>query len=253
MRILMSVLLAGGMLFAVPAHAARVELRGSPASMENQNQIAQQQGYTFIGSPAEVKEFVAKERLVRVKSNDDFRIADGVSFPYARPVVKTFVERLGAQYRNACGERLVVTSLTRPRSAQPSNAHQLSVHPAGMAVDLRISTRKACRAWLESTLLELENQELLDVTRERKPPHYHVAVFPEAYMAHLDRLRDAREARSTARAAAQVPSRGTQLGASPTPAAPAVPESSGSGQGALVVLALAAGAVLSQARRRGRG
>ena len=38
---------------------------------------------------------------------------------YARPEVVLFLERLGKQYREACGEPLVVTSLTRPKSSQP--------------------------------------------------------------------------------------------------------------------------------------
>ncbi|MDQ3606139.1 MAG: hypothetical protein M3418_08165, partial [Gemmatimonadota bacterium] len=75
-----------------------------------------------------------------------------------------------------------------PRSAQPGNSHRLSVHPTGMAVDLRISNSAACRAWLESVLLSLESKGLLDVTREQRPPHYHIAVFPEPYRAHIARL-----------------------------------------------------------------
>jgi hypothetical protein len=59
--------------------------------------------------------------------------------------VQTFVERLSSQYHNACGERLVVTSLTRPASEQPRNASDRSVHPTGMAIDLRLSTKGTCR------------------------------------------------------------------------------------------------------------
>ena len=42
------------------------------------------------------------------------RDAIDVSFPFARPEVELFVQRLSGQYRRACGEQLVVTSLTRP-------------------------------------------------------------------------------------------------------------------------------------------
>jgi hypothetical protein len=52
-----------------------------------------------------------------------------------------------------------------------------------MAVDFRISRAEKCRDWLESELLTLERQDVLDITRERNPPHYHVAVFPAAYTA----------------------------------------------------------------------
>jgi hypothetical protein len=102
--------------------------------------------------------------------------------------VKLFIERLGRQYFDAHGTPLVVTSLTRPAENQPRNAHQLSVHPAGMAVDFRVPQDARARAWLESALLQLENRGILDVTRERYPPHYHVAVFPAAYRAYVEKL-----------------------------------------------------------------
>jgi hypothetical protein len=52
-------------------------------------------------------------------------------------------------------------------------------------VDLRVSRNAACRGWLEETLMAMEAEGLLDGIRERSPPHYHVALFPEAYMAHI--------------------------------------------------------------------
>jgi hypothetical protein len=54
-----------------------------------------------------------------------------------------------------------------------------------MAVDLRVPHDADARKWLEQTLLNLEAGSLLDVTRERRPPHYHVAVFPEPYEAYV--------------------------------------------------------------------
>ncbi len=102
-----------------------------------------------------------------------------MSFSYARPEVKTFLEQLSCAYHAACGEPLVVTSLVRPISRQPWNASPISVHPTGMAVDLRRSDRHGCRQWLESTLLALEGEGMIEATRERWPPHYHVAVFPD--------------------------------------------------------------------------
>ncbi|MFL5382597.1 MAG: DUF5715 family protein [Longimicrobiaceae bacterium] len=175
---------------ALPARAAGGDgsLRGSPESMVRQNRVAKANDYSFLRSGAEVRRFAEAGYLVRVKGDANYRTAN-VSFPYARPEVVTLLKRLGAQYRTRCGERMVVTSLTRPLGSQPKNAHELSVHPAGMAVDLRISRKATCRAWLEGTLLSLERKGLLDVTRERNPPHYHVAVFPDAYGAYVKRLR----------------------------------------------------------------
>jgi hypothetical protein len=203
---------------ALPARAAvSVTLRGSPASMHRQNDVAKESDYTFLHTPGQVEEFVDEGRLVRVEGNEHYTVARGVSFPFARPEVGTFLERLGAQHHEACGERLVVTSLTRPRALQPRNAHALSVHPAGMAVDLRIHRKAACREWLESTLLSLEEKGVIDATRERHPPHYHVAVFPAAYRAYVERLLVAERARE----AEQAPVVATAFRAGPAHPAPA--------------------------------
>jgi hypothetical protein len=53
-----------------------------------------------------------------------------------------------------------------------------------MALDLRVSDRASCRAWLESALMNMESQGLLNGIRERNPPHYHVALYPEPYLAY---------------------------------------------------------------------
>ena len=171
-------------------------LGGSMASMRRQYEVAKKNDYTFLRTPAQVRAFVREDRLEPLESNEHL-LVNKVSFPYARPEVKLFVERLAEQYHAATGERLVVTSLTRPLSRQPRNAHDLSVHPAGMAVDLRIPSNRHFRTWLENTLLSLEARELLDATRERRPPHYHVAVFPERYASYVANLME-REAAENA-------------------------------------------------------
>jgi Family of unknown function (DUF5715) len=173
-------------VLAATSSAAAAELRGSRASMLRQWQIARRNDFTLLQTAADVRRFVRAGRLVRVRSSHSVDLAR-VRFPYARPAVRTFVRRLGGQYFRACGERLVVTSLTRPLSLQPPNASGLSVHPAGMAVDLRRTRRERCRRWLEQTLVNLERASLLEATREDHPPHYHVAVFPRAYRAYAAR------------------------------------------------------------------
>lgn len=171
-------------------------LRGSPRSLDIQNQMARLHDYSYIVTPAQLERFVAAGYLVPVRGNADFRINSGVSYPYARKTVQTFLARLGNQYRSACGEQLVVTSLTRPKTRQPRNASSESVHPTGMAIDLRRSRRSQCRAWLERVLLSLEQQGVLEATREYWPPHYHIALFPEpyeTYVAGLENRDDGRE------------------------------------------------------------
>lgn len=161
-------------------------LMGSRNSLLRQNAEAQDHDFTYLRTSSDVRAFASKGLLVRLRGNSDYRLAsDYVSFPYARPEVKLFIERLSDQYRAACGERLYVTSLTRPITRQPRNASHLSVHPTGMAVDLRRSGRTSCRQWLEETLLYLEGREVLEATREKHPPHYHVTLFPKPYMRYL--------------------------------------------------------------------
>lgn len=163
-------------------------LRGSLAAMRAQHRQAEAHDFTFLPNSSEVDRFANElGLLVTLPGNADYRVHQ-VMFPVARPEVKLFVERLAKQYRNACGEQLVVTSLTRPKSRQPSNSSHLSVHPTGMAVDLRRSTHRPCRAWLEDVLLHLERAGKLEATRERNPPHYHIAVYPEQYRAYVAQL-----------------------------------------------------------------
>ena len=157
--------------------------------MVRQHKVAKRSDFKFLRTAAEVREWVRLERLVTIRTTAHY-VVEAVSFPYARPAIKLFLDRLGAQYHAATGDRLVVTSLTRPLSQQPENASALSVHPAGMAVDLRIPAGAKNRQWLEKTLVSLENRSVLDATRERHPAHLHVAVFPaeyERYAAKLDR------------------------------------------------------------------
>jgi hypothetical protein len=183
--------LAMGVGVVIAAAKPSVTMKGSPASMQRQYEVAVAEDFTFAATPANVEELVKKERLVRVTGGPDYTLA-AVSYPFARPEIKTFVENLAADYRKGCGEQLVVTSLTRPRSTQPGNAHKLSVHPAGMAVDFRISKSSKCQQWFEKALLAMERKDLLDATRERNPPHFHVAVFPDAYAAYAARLKPAK-------------------------------------------------------------
>ncbi len=179
-------------LLAGAARAQPASLAGGSASMERQGAAARAHRFTYLRTPRQVRRFVARGWLVPVEPGPDLVLHE-VSFPYARKAIRLFLRRLSRQYREACGEKLVVTSLTRPRSKQPRNASPRSVHPTGMAIDLRRSTNPRCRRWLEGVLLHLERRGALEATLERRPPHYHVAVFPRRYERYvrsvLDRLR----------------------------------------------------------------
>lgn len=185
--LLITILALMGAGFLFPPDLRGQSLRGSTASLDRQERLAREHDFTYLRSPAQVEQFVKAGYLVPVRANRDFDL-HGVSYPYARPEVKTFIIRLADQYRASCGEKLVVTSLTRPLSRQPSNASTRSVHPTGMAMDIRRSNSRACRSWLEGVLLSLEGAGVLEATRESYPPHYHVAVFPKPYARYVEAL-----------------------------------------------------------------
>lgn len=155
-------------------------LKGSAASIDKQYRTAVAYGFSFVNTAQSLKSHLNSDQLVRV-TPDRYMTLHDVSYPYAVPGTKLFLSRLSAQYFSMCGEKLTVTSLLRPRDRQPANSVAHSVHPTGMAVDLRIPSKPKCRAWLENTLLSLERERVLDVTRERYPPHYHVAVYSRDY------------------------------------------------------------------------
>ena len=167
-------------MLAAASGAAGQSLRGGAGSLDLQNDQASRHGFTFSHDAEEVLAEVERGSLVAVTSSPELTLKE-VSFPYARPAVRDFVELLAEKHLSACGDPLVVTSLTRPRTRQPSNASRRSVHPAGMAMDLRRPWNRSCRTWLEVTLLSLEAAGVLDATLEWNPAHYHVALFPREY------------------------------------------------------------------------
>lgn len=169
----------------LPPPAAAASLHPTRPALLRQVQAARSHGYTYLRTAGDVARFVRGGQLVALPGNDDYLVKYSVTLPYARPEVKLFVERLASQYRGACGERLVVTSLVRPKNLQPANSSPLSVHPTGMALDLRVSGSSRCRSWLESALLGLERSNVLEAAREHHPPHYHVVLFPRQYTSYV--------------------------------------------------------------------
>jgi len=197
LRLVLVMLVTAGLLPAAPAMAQ--SLRGSSASLDRQNLQARRHDYSYLARDRDVARFVDAGLLVPVEGGAHYQLT-GVAFRVARPEVRLFIERLSADYARTCGTPLVVTSLTRPKTRQPANASARSVHPTGMAVDLRVPAGAACRRWLESRLLALEGRGVLDVTLERSPLHYHVAVFPDPYLAYVATT-TGRPAKTPARAA----------------------------------------------------
>ena len=202
-RFVTTLLAVGLLLGGAQGGVSAQSLRGSAASLDRQVAQARQHDFTHLESARQLRRFVDAGLLVHVAGNRDYTLVD-VSFPFARPEARLFIERLSAQYRQACNERLVVTSLTRPASHQPRNASDRSVHPTGMAIDLRRHGGR-CRSWLESVLLSLEARGVLEATAERRPPHYHVAVFPQPYAAYVRQLTGRAARPAAARPAERAP------------------------------------------------
>lgn len=190
---------AAALVAAVLADGASAQtLRGSPGTVQRTYLRAVRNDLTFFRSARSVRSAAREGDLVRLTPTRDLAMA-GVSYPYTLASTRLFLSRLARQYRAECGERLVVTSLTRPRSYRLANSVEKSVHPAGMAVDLRKPSRPRCAAWLRSTLLSVEGKGAIDATEEFRPPHFHVAVFSSAYPRYVRGMAGGRRAAAPAR------------------------------------------------------
>jgi LysM repeat protein len=167
-------------------------LKGSETSVRTMYSYATRHEMEFYKDRTAVQAALRAGALVQLSSTSaDFELHE-VTYPYVLPETKLFVERLAAQYRSSCGEKLVVTSATRPENMRLRNASELSVHSTGMAVDLR-STKisAACRKFLANTLVALEKSGVIEATRENTPAHFHVAVFPALYSRYVSALTQA--------------------------------------------------------------
>src|ERR1700730_15166431 len=82
-------------LLTLPAAALTdaQSLVGSRESLLRQDQEAQTEGFTYLRTAADVRDYARRGILVRVSANADYDVeTDEVSFPYARPEVKLFIE-----------------------------------------------------------------------------------------------------------------------------------------------------------------
>jgi hypothetical protein len=138
-----------------------------------------------LESESQLQWFIKNDLLVELVSEMNYHVAPmELGRPYVRPAVRVFVQQLSRNLFAECGERLVITSALRFTTRQPKNSIPESVHPTGMAIDIR-SPEKKCLKDFEAELLYLEAKGLIQANRERWPVHYHVSVFPEQYMANV--------------------------------------------------------------------
>lgn len=169
-------------LFATPLEGQ--SLRGSRTSVDLMYRQAISHDLHFYETSAGVRRAASRGEFVKLNGSADYELGS-VSHPYVLPATRTFVQRLASQYRAACGEKLVVTSGIRPKSLRLANSVDKSVHPTGMALDLRKPRNAKCLSWLRRTLVSLDGAGVIEATEERRPPHFHVAVFPQPYTRYV--------------------------------------------------------------------
>jgi hypothetical protein len=166
-------------LVALPALVGRPavaqSLRGSRASVERAHAWAVAHRLPFQPSRRAAERAAAQGAYVRLVNGSGYRLK-GVSVPYLLPATAVWVGDMATQYRKACREPMTVTSALRPTALRLRNSTDQSVHPTGMAVDLR-APRGRCRVWLRATLLGMERRGVIDATEERRPVHFHVVVY----------------------------------------------------------------------------
>jgi hypothetical protein len=150
-------------------------LRGSRGSVDRAYGYAQSRRLVFHRSRGAVERAARGGTYVRLVNTATYRLR-GVGIPYVLPTTRALLGDLAARYRRQCGERLVVTSGMRLTVSRLVNSTPKSVHPTGLAFDLR-APRGRCRAWIRRELLALEGRGLIDATEERFPPHLHVVVY----------------------------------------------------------------------------
>jgi LysM repeat protein len=152
-------------------------LHGSRASVEKMYDFARRHRYPFYLTPTNVDAAVAQGRLVALGGDTTYELTRGVGFSYATREAKQFVTAFAPQYLHACGTPLTVTSAARPMSRQPHNANKRSVHPTGIAVDLRRPPPGPCLTWVRNALADLESRGIIEATEEHHPVHLHLAVL----------------------------------------------------------------------------
>ncbi|HET9423770.1 MAG TPA: DUF5715 family protein [Gemmatimonadaceae bacterium] len=202
------------------ANAGAQSLRGSQASVQKMYTRAVAADLDFFSTSKGVYESVRDGELVMISITMDLTL-ERVSYPFVLPRTRDVLNEFARRYRQACGERLVVTSAARPRREQPRNASPKSVHPTGMAVDFRRPTGN-CLTYMRGQLVALERLGILEATEERRPVHFHVAV--------LQRGRFAPSAPAIAAATATnapQPASVPTVNASATPLTPAVDSADG--------------------------
>ena len=130
----------------------------------------------FLETPKAVDEAFARGELMDLRENPNLRFYK-VSYYYVKPSTKIWLDKFEFESRPVCGDELWVTSAMRPVNMKLWNSSPISVHPTGMAVDLRIPKRNDCYKWFLSHFDRDKKLGLIDYIIEKVEPNFHVAVL----------------------------------------------------------------------------
>ena len=158
---------------------------GLITTSQQQYEYAQSHGLTIANS-RNFPELVSSGSLQRLEG-PNLRIKSGGVVPYVLPQTKYFILGLAFDYGQAgCGDLVITDALRFSDGNMPSAASSFSVHPRGMAVDVRTNgITEYCKKWLNDYLTVRENRMSVDVTYEQwktvrgrkvPNPHYHLVV-----------------------------------------------------------------------------
>jgi hypothetical protein len=176
-RLIRALLLTCTLSPVLAGELAAQSLRGSQEGVDHLYLVARASGLQFHATVGSARRAVAAGEFVQLNGNNDYTPKRRMSLPYATPETRAYIEHLAAEYHSACGERLVVTSALRPMSRRPRNGSVKSVHPTGIAFDVRKPKRRLCRDWLRQLLLQHEREGAIEATEEFRPPHFHIVVL----------------------------------------------------------------------------
>lgn len=161
-------------------------LRGSSASVDLMYERAREEDLAFYRTSSSVRDAVREGELVRIAETNHLALGR-VSYPYVLEGTRAWVTEFADRYYARCKQRLVITSGARPLTQTPRNGSPKSVHPTGMAVDLRRPSG-SCLRWLRQELLDEERNGTIEATEERRPAHFHIAVLRPATLTPSARV-----------------------------------------------------------------
>ena len=153
---------------------------GCYTTSEQQRSFALSKGLPLASNEAEYRALIANGTFVRLESGPYLQVLAGR--PYVRAETAQFVQQMAQSYSGAGCGRMIVIGAGRLTTEIYENSSPFTVHPFGMAVDIRTNARfgisTTCADWLRAYAKEKEAELLADGTHELDPEHLHLVVVP---------------------------------------------------------------------------